>query len=957
MKNFIVANALLILCLPAACRAQQEYPIQVKIFALRNLVAKDAERVVKPFVDLGAHGVILADERTNSLIVRGIPPHLAEIEALLLKLDQPVKDPVAGRSVPGSMSTPSTPRMDLASLADRQAKYSTANQQSVAMARRARQLQAKPNLDPAERDRLSSLVAALQTAVRDAFAARQQLQRGELAALRQRMRHIETSIHARDRLQHEIIQRRVQELLNPNLRWDESAEPTQAGNNKPGAGRISQVDQPGNIASQRKEESDRDQQKSANLLQPALIRQRISEKPKEMAKEWQRQYERQAKVFAWPQELMTGPFSAAVEKLTPIEEFTGDLMVDYREAYLTYLRQQVPNMARIIRAKWTGGGEKLASSDGSPAFIMDWNQDNQKLIARRLTKFSAEIPTTKEMLYANEDLGVITSLLRIIKVTNEKGDDKKTTNIKQLHHLLIGPDAIAASRVDSANNNSAGERNRGQNVPAEGRYVDKHDRPLPAAALKNQRISKRLPVRIGLAITPSSLPDLLANCSKAALPMEIKRVQINAPPFDKDGDRKSGEDASGDAAAIAEEANTSEEPSYLSVVIHGVIHIYYPVESVALDAQDVSQGTGPSVVTSHSSDRIQIHISEPEGAKLSWPSLTPTRSPLIIPGRFHVSPSVKRESFVLADVPGREGLSLYGSVEFSKPNSRASTYLAHNAIPIVITEDDIVHAVLGTLVTKVVYLPDAKFAERAVAGIETMVTTRLDPGVDAVVEADRRGQILCILRLGNREPDKAKPKADETRADSAAIPFAGDEEYSTAIKQIRAMIQKSLKGTTKDGNRLEATREWIGDVQESLRHEIALEERKIQQADPSDVKLQNENRNKVLKLKMLHSLFFEETAALYPKGSESWTAALRDAANAHNAVYLRHRPALAGVAARFHQARCLQLAGDEDKAKEIFNELLTLRNDSDVFKRIKTDSRNRLEEASADRGDESKNDP
>ena len=35
------------------------------------------------------------------------------------------------------------------------------------------------------------------------------------------------------------------------------------------------------------------------------------------------------------------------------------------------------------------------------------------------------------------------------------------------------------------------------------------------------------------------------------------------------------------------------------------------------------------------------------------------------------------------------------------------------------------------------------------AGVETLVSTRLDPGVDPIVEADRRGTIMAIIRIGN----------------------------------------------------------------------------------------------------------------------------------------------------------------------------------------------------------------
>ncbi len=50
--------------------------------------------------------------------------------------------------------------------------------------------------------------------------------------------------------------------------------------------------------------------------------------------------------------------------------------------------------------------------------------------------------------------------------------------------------------------------------------------------------------------------------------------------------------------------------------------------------------------------------------------------------------------------------------------------------------------------TKVIYLPDPRYQELAVANVETLVSTRLEPGVDPVLEADKRGTILLIVRLG-----------------------------------------------------------------------------------------------------------------------------------------------------------------------------------------------------------------
>ena len=76
-------------------------------------------------------------------------------------------------------------------------------------------------------------------------------------------------------------------------------------------------------------------------------------------------------------------------------------------------------------------------------------------------------------------------------------------------------------------------------------------------------------------------------------------------------------------------------------------------------------------------------------------------------------------------------------------------YLAHNAIPVQFTAEDFDQVVDGgNFVTKVIYLPDPKYQELAVSGVETLVSTRLEPGVDPILEADKRGTILLIVRLG-----------------------------------------------------------------------------------------------------------------------------------------------------------------------------------------------------------------
>jgi hypothetical protein len=97
------------------------------------------------------------------------------------------------------------------------------------------------------------------------------------------------------------------------------------------------------------------------------------------------------------------------------------------------------------------------------------------------------------------------------------------------------------------------------------------------------------------------------------------------------------------------------------------------------------------------------------------------------------------------------GVELYPTVEIGPTAPRSEAFLAHNAIPVQFTDEDLDQVMAGNFVTKVTYLPDPEFQELALAGVDTLASTRLDPGVDPIIEADRRGAILAIIRLGNKD--------------------------------------------------------------------------------------------------------------------------------------------------------------------------------------------------------------
>jgi len=149
----------------------------------------------------------------------------------------------------------------------------------------------------------------------------------------------------------------------------------------------------------------------------------------------------------------------------------------------------------------------------------------------------------------------------------------------------------------------------------------------------------------------------------------------------------------------------------------------------------------------------QVAFLGPDGMTVAWDVGAVGQfdsEPLVAPGRFNFTQGAIYR-LKLANIPGRPGIELYPTLEVGPTMPRTAAYLDHNAIPFQLTEEDFDQVLSGNFVTKVIYLPDAEYQELALAGVETLVSTRLDPGMDPIVEADRRGSIMAIIRIGNKD--------------------------------------------------------------------------------------------------------------------------------------------------------------------------------------------------------------
>jgi len=337
----------------------------------------------------------------------------------------------------------------------------------------------------------------------------------------------------------------------------------------------------------------------------------------EVAEGWQRQYDRQSEVLVWSDKF-GDDFKGAVNELRPIEKLTyptpiqDEIPVAYRRLYRNFVEEELPALTEIIGTEWTassaaagtgsgpGGGSEGMNYAPSPNTMMRegypggtgqgpvevvdpnivaWPQARQQELFNAHFSFAARVdaPTTLEVLYAQEDIWVLNSIMNIIASTNEGAEARHDAAIKEIDFIRMGRNALGFSgqvtpigTPKSSAMPGSGTGTEGMPMepgrmpmgptpgpystegsgtgmgtglagdPAEGRYVDSQFAPLPAAKLREAlastspqdailAVAKRMPVRMRFTMDQRKLNRLLAECGNSKLPLEVRQVRVNRP--------------------------------------------------------------------------------------------------------------------------------------------------------------------------------------------------------------------------------------------------------------------------------------------------------------------------------------------------------------------------------------------------------------------------------------------
>lgn len=376
-------------------------------------------------------------------------------------------------------------------------------------------------------------------------------------------------------------------------------------------------------------------------------------------KAWNLKYEKQGPLFAWPEPSPEIPLEKAfldtVADLRPVEtkvpwspdQDTEELLrYKLREDYPLYIKAEIPKLAAIIGAEWkiqdaddaggVGGGfgaPPPADGEGRKTEKVDfskvrWDVQNQRQIVADHFDWSQRrdpVPTTLEILYAQEDLWVYRALMKIIRETNGGTGSGAPLAIPQIDFIRIGkrakwnPAPITGHGIKAAGTGRAtaedeegaeqmpapvhgegGRESRGAadaptGDPADFRYVDMENQPLTGEKLRGTTggagteqatlaVAKRIPVHMKLVIDQREINKLLVECGNSPLMVEVQQLRFNpGAGVTGFGPARPGGAAAGMALAA---------PDYRPVELFGIISMYNPVNASALGKEVAAEEEG-----------------------------------------------------------------------------------------------------------------------------------------------------------------------------------------------------------------------------------------------------------------------------------------------------------------------------------------------------------------------------
>ena len=391
------------------------------------------------------------------------------------------------------------------------------------------------------------------------------------------------------------------------------------------------------------------QQPHPNPDYEAGMEQLIAQRRDNVRAAWERKWERQKQELKWPDDL-PAEFVSIVDQMRPIEKVDVDrrpIPSLMRRTYQGFIKKMLPRLANRIGAKWEpssmgrfggfdGGGFRseprreptegigeARAVEEEPILVL-WDPRNQGLIDQRFD-WGDNPPSTLEVLYAQEDLWVLTTLIEIIQRTNGDAMIRSQAAIKAIDYIQIGKDVTPPSQQgfkvirpeplggeDSAADDSVaaaaeeppvfgpdiieGAAEPGvegaalpDNIKLElvkNRYYDENYEPIADLQSSLVTVAKRIPVRMRLLMDQRKINALLVECANAPLTFEVRQLRFNPQGVTRSS-LNEGMPSEGGFFSRSQAVKTLDDYQSLdrTVELFGIIYIFNPVDEAVLGGE------------------------------------------------------------------------------------------------------------------------------------------------------------------------------------------------------------------------------------------------------------------------------------------------------------------------------------------------------------------------------------
>ena len=289
----------------------------------------------------------------------------------------------------------------------------------------------------------------------------------------------------------------------------------------------------------------------------------IVERQQEVLRSWQTLFERQQKILTWPDDLsetLLEQFEGKVpiEKYVEFDDESPDpTELTLRNNYARYIKNALPDIAKIARTEWTakfdagagmmgmGGGMGMEMGIGmgmgmsgmgrGPTIVgvggleqgpvVQWSTGSQSALLSDLFPWRGSVPSTLEIYYSQENLWILKQLMQIIAAVNGDARQPYQADIHEIKRLSIGKSVqFGAGNISKPGVAGGGmeammmgmdmemgmgmmEMDMGEMMgmdveavdPGDGRYVDLDREPIDGSTLRSALTSEQ-PSDVNLAV-------------------------------------------------------------------------------------------------------------------------------------------------------------------------------------------------------------------------------------------------------------------------------------------------------------------------------------------------------------------------------------------------------------------------------------------------------------------------